>query len=181
MSRYPEIDLQGVRTVGIEARASKVTTAQFGRPRPWPGAAEWLATFPDILAARDLRRLVEALRAARAARAPIVFMLGGHVMKCGVSPYLVDLLRRGWVTHFASNGSLSIHDVEVSLFGRTSEDVADTLERGVFGMVRETPEFMFRAFAGAAARGAGRGEGRGRALVEAAAPHREHSLLAQSW
>jgi hypothetical protein len=181
VSRYPEIDLRRVRTVGIEARASKVKTSDFGRPRPWPGASAWLDSFPDILAAQNLRRLVDALRTAKSGGHPIVFMLGGHVMKCGVSPYLIDLMRRGFVTHFASNGSLSIHDVEVSLFGRTSEDVADTLERGEFGMVRETPEFMFRAFAAAEARGEGMGEGLGRALVEAAAPHRDHSLLAQAW
>src|SRR5678809_1532155 len=82
-------------------------------------------------------------RTARAAGRPCVWMLGGHVMKCGVSPYLVELLQHRFVTHFASNGSLSIHDVEVALFGRTSEDVADTLERGIFGMVRETPGFMW--------------------------------------
>jgi hypothetical protein len=181
VSRYREIDLSAVRTVGIAERNNKVSVADFGRPQPWPDAAAWLATFPDLLAAHSLRRLVAALQAARAQHRPIVFMLGGHVMKCGVSPYLVDLARRGFVTHFASNGSLSIHDVEVSLFGRTSEDVADTLERGVFGMVRETPEFMFRAFAAGVAQGEGMGECLGRALLEAEAPHREHSLLAQAY
>jgi hypothetical protein len=118
--------------------------------------------------------------AARERRRPIVFMLGGHVMKCGVSPYLIDLVRHGYATHLASNGSLAIHDVEVSLFGRTSEDVADTLERGVFGMVRETPEFVFPALAAGARRGEGMGECLGRALLEARAPHADASLLAQA-
>jgi hypothetical protein len=181
MSRYPEIDPRRVRTVGIGERTNKVTPAQFGRPQPWPGAAAWLQSFPDILAAQSLRRLVAALQAARERRRPILFMLGGHVVKCGVSPYLVDLARRGFVTHFASNGSLTIHDVEVSLFGRTSEDVADGLERGVFGMVRETPEFMFAAFAQGRARGEGMGECLGRALLEASPPHGEDSLLAQAY
>jgi hypothetical protein len=110
-----------------------------------------------------------------------LFMLGGHVMKTGVSPYLVDLLRRGFVTHLASNGSFSIHDVEISLFGRTSEDVADTLERGIFGMVRETPEFMFAAFRDGAERDEGMGECLGRALLAGEAPHRAYSLLAQAY
>ena len=101
----------------------------FGRPQPLSGASAWLERLPDILAARHLRLLVDAMTAARRDQRPLVWMLGGHVMKCGVSPYLVDLLHHGFVTHLASNGSLSIHDVEVSLFGRTSEDVADTLER----------------------------------------------------
>jgi hypothetical protein len=181
MSRYREIDLGPVRTVSIANRPCKVEVSQFGRPAALPGAADWLGRLPDLLAARDLTRLVSALRAARAGRRPIVFMLGGHVMKCGVSPYLVDLLRRGYATHLASNGSLSIHDVEVSLFGRTSEDVADTLEKGVFGMVRETPEFMFRAFAAGVGRGEGMGECLGRALLEEGAPHAEASLLAQAY
>jgi hypothetical protein len=90
-------------------------------------------------------------------------------------------MRRGFISHVASNGSLSIHDVETALFGRTSEDVADTLERGVFGMVRETPEFMFAALREGRRREEGMGECLGRALLEAAAPHAEHSLLAQAY
>jgi len=181
VSRYREIDLAAVRTVSIQERENKVQRRQFGRPAPWPGAVAWMEALPDLLAAQNLKQLVAALRAARDRRRPVVFMLGGHVMKCGVSPYLVDLARQGFITHFASNGSLSIHDVEVSLFGRTSEDVADTLERGVFGMVRETPEFMFRAFATGASRAEGMGECLGRALLEAAAPNADCSLLAQAY
>ncbi len=180
MSRHREVDLRGVRTVGIQERASKVQVAQFGRPEPPPGARAWLERFPDLLVAQQLKQLVADLRTARDARRPCVWMLGGHVMKCGVSPYLVDLMRHGFVTHFASNGSLTIHDVEVSLFGRTSEDVADTLERGVFGMVRETAAFMFAAFEAGRARTEGMGECLGRALIEAEAPHREVSLLGQA-
>jgi hypothetical protein len=181
MSRYPEIDLTGVHTVSITERHNKVSRAEFGQPAAMPGAAGWLERFPRILAAETLRKLVAALQKARTERRPVVFMLGGHVMKCGVSPYLVDLLRRGFITHLASNGSLTIHDVEVSLFGRTSEDVADTLERGVFGMVRETPAFMFEAFASGRSRSEGMGECLGRALQEAEAPHRDVSLLAQAY
>jgi hypothetical protein len=181
MSRYREVDLQGVHTVGMQERASKVALAQFGRPTPLPAAGAWFDSFPDILAAKQLKQLASALRASRTAGRPCVWMLGGHVMKCGVSPYLVDLLRRGYISHFASNGSLSIHDVEVSLFGRTSEDVADTLERGVFGMVRETAEFMFGAFESGRGRGEGMGECLGRSLLEARAPHLEVSLLAQAY
>lgn len=181
MSRYREVDLSAIRTVGIDERASKVRVTQFGRVAPWEGARAWLDRLPDLLAAEQMKQLVADLRAARAAGRPCVWMLGGHVMKCGVSPYLVDLLRRGFVTHFASNGSLSIHDVEVSLFGRTSEDVADTLERGVFGMVRETAGFMCSALESGRARREGMGECLGRSLVEASAPYREASLLAAAY
>ncbi|UCE01973.1 MAG: hypothetical protein JSW67_11995 [Candidatus Latescibacterota bacterium] len=181
MSRYAEIDLSTVRTVSIHERDNKVGVEQFGRVAPLPGAAEWMQRLPSILAAENLRRLVAALQQARAQGRTSLFMLGGHVMKTGISPFLIDLMRRGYITHFASNGSLSIHDVETALFGRTSEDVAETLERGVFGMVRETPEFMFAAFRGGREREEGMGECLGRALVEAKAPHGEHSLMAESY
>lgn len=181
MSRYPEIDLSTVRTVSIDERHNKVSVEQFGRPAPLPGAAAWLHRLPGLLAAENLQALVEALRAARARGRTRLFMLGGHVMKTGVSPYLIDLMRHGFISHFASNGSCSIHDVETSLFGRTSEDVADTLERGIFGMVRETPAFMFAAFRQGRDRREGMGECLGRALLEAAPPHAGHSLLAQAY
>ena len=181
MSRYAEIDLSRVQTVSIHERDSKVGVEQFGRPGPLPGAAAWLARLPKLLAAEHLQTLVARLRAARLAGKTRLFMLGGHVMKTGVSPYLVDLMRRGFITHLASNGSCTIPDVEASLFGRTSEDVADTLERGTFGMVRETPAFMFEAFRAGRERQEGMGECLGRALHEADAPHGESSLLAQAY
>jgi hypothetical protein len=136
---------------------------------------------PQLLAAENLRKLVGAMRDARTAGRAIVFMLGGHVMKAGVSPYLIDLMRHGYISHIASNGSLSIHDVEASLFGRTSEDVADTLEKGTFGMVRETPAFMFAAFNAGRQQEEGMGECLGRALSTDAAPHQNISLLAQAY
>ena len=181
MSRYAEIDLSAVKTVSIHDRDNKVSVADFGRPLAFPGAAAWLDGLPRILAADRLRQLVRALHEARHKGRTRLFMLGGHVMKTGVSPYLVDLMRRGFMTHVASNGSLSIHDVETALFGRTSEDVADTLERGVFGMVRETPHFMFAAFREGRERQEGMGECLGRRLLQGLAPHAEHSLLAQAY
>jgi hypothetical protein len=181
MSRYPEIDLTRVRTVGIDERLNKVSVEEFGRPVQLAGARRWLASLPRLLAARSLVALVEALQQARTSGRARVFMLGGHVVKTGVSPYLVDLVRRGFITHLASNGSFSIHDVETARFGRTSEDVAATLESGTFGMVRETPEFMFAAFADGAARREGMGECLGRHLLGAGAPHLGHSLLAQAY
>jgi hypothetical protein len=181
MSRYAEIDLNAVKTVSVHERHNKVRVDDFGNPRVFPQAASWLAALPRILAAENLRHLVSALRQAREDGRTRLFMLGGHVMKTGVSPYLVDLMRRGYISHLASNGSLSIHDVETALFGRTSEDVADTLERGVFGMVRETPEFMFAAFQEGRERHEGMGECLGRRLLQESAPHAAQSLLAQAY
>lgn len=181
MSRYREIDLSGVRTLSIHDRDNKVGVDDFGEPAAPGSAGAWMQRLPNILAARSLHQLVAALHQARRRKRLRLFMLGGHVMKTGVSPYLVDLMQRGFISHLASNGSLSIHDVETSLFGRTSEDVADTLERGVFGMVRETPAFMFEAFEAGVRASEGMGECLGRALAARAAPHVRHSLLARAW
>jgi hypothetical protein len=105
-----------------------------------------------------------------------VLMLGAHVVKVGVQPYLVPLIERGIVRHVAFHGAGAIHDAEIALFGRTSEDVEANLASGAFGMVRETPEFFHAAAADGRARGEGLGEALGRALE--GAPHAQHSLLA---
>lgn len=181
MSRYQELDVQRLRTVSIHERHNKVSVEQFGKPLSVEGVEQWLQSLPQLLAAENLKKLVTAIRQARARKRAVIFMLGGHVMKTGVSPYLIDLMQQGFLTHLASNGSLSIHDVESSLFGRTSEDVADTLEKGTFGMVRETPAFMLTAFEQGQQRQEGMGECLGRALIEATAPHQDISLLAQAW
>jgi hypothetical protein len=119
----------------------------------------FLASLPDVLAARDLRTLIGALADAAERKRGIVFLLGGHVIKLGLGPLLVDLLRRGVVTHVAMNGAAAIHDFELAAFGGTSEDVAAGLDDGSFGMAEETGAAMNAAVCDAAARGAGFGEG----------------------
>jgi hypothetical protein len=123
--------------------------------------AEWFDALPDFLGARELRRTVDAIVAARRADRPVVFALGGHVIKTGCSPLVIDLIERGVVTAIAGNGSVAIHDLELAETGTTSEEVADTIRDGSFGMVHETCARMNAA----AARGAD-GRGLGRALGE---------------
>ncbi|GAG25169.1 unnamed protein product, partial [marine sediment metagenome] len=141
-------------------------------------AAELLASLPDFLGARELRSVALAIVAARKADRPVVFALGGHVVKVGCSPVIIDLMRRGWVSALACNGATAIHDVEAATFGQTSEDVAANLASGEFGMVSETAEF----FAQAAVRGANDNVGLGRAvgqlLTERSPEHLPISLLA---
>jgi hypothetical protein len=108
-------------------------------------------------------------------------MLGGHVVKTGLTPYLNDLMERGFVTALALNGSASIHDVEIALFGKTSENVAQNLEDGRFGMVAETGDFFFTAYREAIQEGCGMGEGIARHLVRTEAPHLEASLVHTAW
>jgi hypothetical protein len=182
MSRFPEVDLSRLRLLSVHDRAARVTVEQFAHPPADPRAALALIDgLPDVLAGRVLREVIDAVVASHRAGRPVVLLLGAHVIKVGVQPYLVALIEKGVVRHIALHGAGAIHDAEVALFGKTSEDVEANLATGAFGMVRETPEFFHRAaLAGHKAR-EGLGEALGRALVEARAPHARHSLLVAAY
>ena len=163
-----EADLSAIRTVPVARRPNKVLASEFAHPPGGSGGDESFAAFlralPDVLVARDFRAVVDAIvRAARNQRA-VVVMLGGHVVKTGLAPLLLDLMRRGVVTHVAMNGSAAIHDYEVARFGATSEDVAAGLRDGTFGMADETGREMNEAFVAGMNAGQGMGEALGRAL-----------------
>jgi hypothetical protein len=123
-----------------------------------------MAALPDVLVARDFRAVVSAIANAARTRRGVVLMLGGHVVKTGLAPLLVDLMRRGIVTHVAMNGSAAIHDYEIARFGATSEDVAAGLRDGTFGMADETGREMNEAFVAGMRASQGMGEALGRAL-----------------
>ena len=183
-SRYRAADLSSVRPLPFAARRNKVSVAQFGEVLDPPPAIEPLiAALPDVLAAATFRsvvdRWVEAVRRERAA----VVMCGGHVVKTGCSPFLVDAVARGWITHLAFNGATAIHDFEIACFGETSEDVAQNLADGSFGLADETARWMAGAVAEGADEELGLGEALGRWLLEREppAPHAEASLLAQAY
>jgi hypothetical protein len=178
---HREADLSRVRTVPIAQRANKVDPSLLAR---LPGAERSFAAFldalPDVLAARDLRFVVDRLVAA-ARRRGVVAMLGGHVIKVGLGPLLRELMRREVVTHVAMNGSAAIHDFELAAFGGTSEDVAAGLGDGTFGMAEETGREMNAALAAGAAAAQGAGEALARALAARAdLPGREASVLVAS-
>jgi hypothetical protein len=154
-----------VRTVPVAVRPNKVSARDFAQP---PGADRsfraFLHALPDVLVARDFRAVIDAVaNAARHSRG-VVVMLGGHVVKTGLAPVLIELMRRGIVTHVAMNGSAAIHDYEVARFGATSEDVAVGLKDGTFGMADETGREMNDAFVAGMRDGIGMGECLGRAL-----------------
>jgi hypothetical protein len=181
MGRYPEADLSKLQRLSAEDRPTKVSVTEFARPLEPAAAAALLRSLPDQLAARTLRDVIERTVAARSAARPIVLMLGGHVIKVGVSPCFIELLERGVITHVAMNGAAAIHDVEIARMGRTSEDVDAHLQAGSFGMVDETGTFMNEVARVAARAGLGLGEAWGRALEDERAPHRDASLLARAW
>ena len=141
--------------------------------RKAPASPACLDSLPRILAAEPLRAVVDALVAARARRRAIVWGLGGHVIKCGLAPVLIDLMRRGYATAFALNGSAAIHDFEIALAGHTSEDVEAVLPDGRFGAAEETGREMNRAIAGGAARRLG--DGRSAGPMAGAGAHPRHA------
>ncbi|HUF51716.1 MAG TPA: hypothetical protein VMN60_12900 [Longimicrobiales bacterium] len=176
------IDPNRIRTVPLSQRANKVNATDFARP---PGAHRDFATFydslPHILEAGSFRAVVAAIVAATRARRAVVCMLGGHVVKTGLTPVLIDLAQRGVITHFASNGSAVIHDYEVARWGGTSEDVEAGLTDGTFGMAEETGREMNDAITRGAALGRGLGESLAVALSDIdELAHPELSLLLQS-
>lgn len=158
MTDYREADFSRLKTVPIARRPHKVDPSLLAHP---PGRDSSFAAFwdslPDILAARDLRYLVEQVARATGRRA-VVAMLGGHVIKVGLGPLLIALLRRRVITHVAMNGSAAIHDFELAAYGGTSEDVAAGLADGTFGMAEETGRDMNGAIAAGARAEQGAGE-----------------------
>ena len=165
----------------IERRPNKVGAEEFASP-PSPSRADrsfsaFLSALPDVLVARDFKRVVAAIAAAAKQKRAVVVMLGGHIVKTGLAPLLVDLMNRGVITHLAMNGSAAIHDYEVARFGATSEDVARGLVDGTFGMAEETGREMNDAFIAGMKNSWGMGEALGRALETAPLSNPELSVL----
>jgi len=172
------MDLSRLTTYSIHDRESKVRVEDFA-PIPTP-IHGFLDALPAILAGNELRKVVAAVAGAHLASRPVVLSMGGHVVKCGLAPVVNELLRRGIITAVAANGAVIVHDVEIALFGKTSENVEGSLADGRFGWARETAEFVNQAVTRGAERGVGIGEAVGSALLEADAPFAEYSILAQA-
>jgi len=140
MSIYPvqPILLGGVRTYPLAARKSKVTVRDFAKPARAASIANYLDSLPNILAAKEIRELASAIATARKHKKAILWGIGGHVIKVGLAPVLIDLMNRGYVSGIAMNGAALIHDFEIAMVGNTSEDVDAALGEGQFGMAGET-------------------------------------------
>jgi len=173
-----EADLSAIRTVPVLRRPNKVSADEFAKP---PGADRsfhaFVASLPDILVARDFRRVVDAIVTATRKKRAVVVMLGGHIVKTGLAPLLVALMERRVVTHVAMNGSAAIHDYEIARFGGTSEDVAAGLKDGTFGMADETGREMNEAFVRGREAERGMGEALAAALDGATLAHPELSVI----
>jgi hypothetical protein len=181
--RTKPLELNRLRTYPLKSRPSKVSVEDFARvPRRGASIAALVESLPKILAGGTLRAVVAALERARKKRKPIIWGLGGHVIKCGLSPILIDLMRHGYLTAVAVAGAALIHDFEIALVGATSEDVPAVLGRGRFGMAEETGRLINEAIVQGDHEGLGIGEAVGRYLSRSrAARFRRFSLLAQAY
>ena len=176
------LDLRALRFEPLADRPSKVNLAHLGRPtRPEPAFADWLDTLPDVLAARGLKRLRDAIITAHGAGRPVAAAVGGHVVKTGCAPYLIDWMQSGLFNALALNGSAAIHDLELAVAGKTSEDVGTRLIDGTFGFARETSDLFADACVLAHKTGRGLGEALGEVVTGQGGPGLEQSLLAQAY
>jgi hypothetical protein len=181
MSRHRRADFSKIKTISIKDRKSKVTPSDFARPFDGKAGSftDFVKSLPDILVAADLKTLVRDVVTSRKQSKPVIAMIGAHVIKVGLTPVLIDLIKRNMITGVAMNGAAAIHDVETAMWGKTSEDVAENLLDGTFGMARETGEFINTALTEAFRESdMGYGETLGRKLMAVNAPYANVSLLA---
>jgi hypothetical protein len=179
---YEEFDLSGIKTYPLRSRQSKVGLAQFATPyKPGSGVGALLSSLPGLLAAQDFKDVVNALVTARRDGKAIIWGLGAHVLKTGLSPILVDLMERGFVSAIATNGAGIIHDFEIALSGSTSEDVDATLGPGKFGMAEETGTQLNAAIKVGVTHGFGIGQAVGKFLHESRAPFAQVSIAATAF
>ena len=185
MSLYEDlkpINLDEVKTYPLSSRPSKVTVADFAKPIANDSSLrDYLQSLPNILAVQSLREIASRMRRARDLGRPVIWGIGGHVIKTGLAPIIIDLRNRGFVNAVAGNGSVLVHDAEIAMVGSTSEDVDATLGEGAFGGAEETGRLLNEAARDGARDGLGLGEALGRALVAMKPKHESLSLLCAAY
>jgi hypothetical protein len=175
-------ELDKVKTYPLASRTSKVKLDDFARAVGSEASlGEFLASFPNVLAVQSLRQIVERMRRARELQKPIIWGIGGHVIKTGLAPVIIDLLNHGFVSAIAANGSVLVHDAEIAMIGSTSEDVDATLSEGVFGGADETGRLLNNAARDGATDRIGLGEAVGRGLMAMTPRHKDYSLLCAAY
>ena len=141
--KFQPLAFDVIKTYELASRPSKVTVENFAAPVEGDDSLKnFLDKLPDILAVQSLRNIAEQVRRAKNLGKPIIWAVGGHVVKTGLAPVIIDLMRKGFVSAIASDGSVLVHDTEIALVGFTSEDVDATLGKGDFGAARETGEIL---------------------------------------
>lgn len=179
MSKAKRIDLKNIKTIPLNARKCKVAIADFASPaKKGSSFKSFYESLPRILVSRDFKNLVDAIVKAHAKKKMVIVMMGAHVIKCGLSPLIIDLMKRGVIKAVALNGAGVIHDTEIAMIGRTSEDVGEGILDGTFGMAQETALFINEAINRGLNDGIGIGEAVGSRIVKDKLPHKNLSILA---
>jgi Arginine dihydrolase ArgZ-like, C-terminal, Rossmann fold len=176
------LELGRVKTYPLESRNSKVSLKEFAKPLGGDSSLnDFLDSLPNVLAVQSFRELAARIRRAHELKKPVIWGIGGHVIKTGLAPVIVDLMKQGYVSAIAANGSVLVHDSEIAMIGSTSEDVDATLSEGVFGGAEETAQLLNGAARDGARDQIGLGEAVGRALLARNPKHRGHSLLCAAY
>ncbi len=172
------INLKKVKRYSIKTRFSKVNKGDFAQaPAKLKSFRGFLSSLPDILKAKDLRAVSSDIVLARRKKKAVIFMAGAHVIKCGLNPVLAELIKQRVISCICLNGAGIIHDFEIAFCGRTSEDVAESLKNGSFGMGRETADFINLAVRDGVGEGLGLGEAVAKKISESKLAHKNLSLL----
>ena len=184
MSIYEDLEpisLDEVKTYPLTSRPSKVTVKDFAKPVTEESSLrDYLDSLPNILAVQSLRELAARMRRAKSLDKPIIWGIGGHVIKTGLAPIIIDLMKRGFVNGIAGNGSVLVHDAEIAMAGSTSEDVDATLGEGVFGGAEETGRLLNDAARNGSNEGIGLGEAVSASLLALKPKYEDVSILCAS-
>jgi hypothetical protein len=178
----PRSALKGLTTYSLKDRKSKVSRKDFAKP--WSAGSSFdtfLESLPNLLAAKDLRSIITAMVTARKTGKTLHWAMGAHVIKVGLNPILIALMQQGFVSALSLNGAGVIHDAELAMVGRTSEDVDQELGKGTFGMSHDTAVFINRSIKKGVEKGLGLGASLGRSLVASKFPFLSSSLLAEAY
>jgi hypothetical protein len=179
---FQQINFDEIKTYKLAERPSKVAVKNFAEPIDESDTLRnFLAKLPDVLAVKSYKEIAYQIRRAKKLQKPIVWGIGGHVVKTGLAPVIIDLMKKGFVSAIASNGSVLVHDTEIALAGFTSEDVEATLESGNFGAAKETGEMLNSAAKQGRDNGIGLGEAMGKEILQANPPCAEFSLLCEAY
>ncbi len=180
--KFQPINFDEIKTYKLSSRPSKVIVQDFAQPvEARDSLGDFLDKLPNILANKTLREIAKKIRRAKELNKPVVWGIGGHVVKTGLAPVIIDLINKGFVTAIAANGSVLVHDTEIALVGSTSEDVDATLGKGDFGAAKETGEVLNSAAKKGLNDKIGLGEAMGREILEKSPPFAEVSLLCQTY
>lgn len=177
--QFKPLDLSKVKTYSIKTRKSKVNLRDFSRPyTPGSSFKQFWEGLPQILAAQNFREVVQALAQAKRDQKVIVVGIGAHPIKVGLNPLLIQLMEAGIIDCLAMNGAGIIHDLELALAGKTSEEVEESIDGGTFGMAQETSVLLNDFINEGVKKGLGMGEAIGKRLLSEDFPYRQYSLLA---